>query len=66
MTLIEQVKNLQLDDKVTIHTQNGGIYTGTVGETSDENVLVLHQKEGRLLLDLNMLQMTVLKIYQDE
>lgn len=66
MTLIEQVKNLQLDDKVTIHTQNGSVYTGIVGETSDENVLVIHQKEGRFLLDLNMLQMTALKIYQDE
>lgn len=63
--LIEKVKELELDDKVTIYSQNGLSFTGTVGETSNENVLVIHQPEGKLLLDLEMLNISGLKIYQD-
>jgi len=39
-----------LDDKVTVYLLNGASFTGTVGETDDnENVLALYQSNASLV-----------------
>ena len=67
MNLIEEIKKLELDDKITIYIEGGKSFTGIVGETSNENVLVIHQpKVGVVLLDLENTIVKGLKIFQQE